>query len=615
MKRVHAMPFGATVLDSGGVRFRLWAPAARAVELCIEEQRTAITLPLHAQADGWFELETPQARAGSRYRYRIDGDLLVPDPAARFNPGDVHGASAVVDPAAFDWQDGNWRGRRWDEAVIYELHVGTFSPEGDFQGVERRLDYLEKLGVTALELMPVADFSGARNWGYDGVLPFAPDSSYGRPEQLKHLIQSAHARGLMVLLDVVYNHFGPDGNYLHAYAPQFFTERYHTPWGGAINFADAHSRTVRGFFIHNALYWLEEFHFDGLRLDAVHAIRDESIPDILVELAEAVRLGPGQERAVHLVLENDRNQASYLQRDASGRARLYNAQWNDDIHHALHLIATGERDGYYADYADRPLWHLGRCLTQGFAFQGDPSPFRGGETRGEPSAMLPPAAFIAFLQNHDQVGNRALGERLCMTVGSQRLRALTALWLLAPSPPLLFMGEEFGARTPFLFFCDFHGELAEAVREGRRREFARFERFRDPQARGQIPDPNLAATFERSKLDWSSLDADEHRQWLELYAELLALRRDRIVPLLHDLRAGKAAFQLQGSAGLQVTWELADEGRRLTLLANLSDQVLTGVPSRAGTEIYASHAPPPGGQMAPWSVVWLLDGAAKRGAA
>ncbi|HSO06493.1 MAG TPA: alpha-amylase family glycosyl hydrolase, partial [Pelomicrobium sp.] len=311
MTRGHAMPFGAELRPGGTARFRLWAPSARSVELVLVRDGAAETLPMQRLEDGWCERVAPAA-AGARYRFRIDGELEVPDPASRCNPDDVHGASELVDPAGYDWADGDWRGRPWHDTVIYELHVGTFSPEGTFAGVERRLDYLRELGATAIELMPVADFPGRRNWGYDGVLPYAPDGAYGRPEDLKRLIDAAHSRNLMVFIDVVYNHFGPEGNYLHTYAKPFFTERHPTPWGAGINFDDARSRAVRDFFIHNALYWLEEYHADGLRLDAVHAIADDSAPDILEELAAAVRAGPGRDRHVHLVLENDKNQARYL---------------------------------------------------------------------------------------------------------------------------------------------------------------------------------------------------------------------------------------------------------------------------------------------------------------
>src|SRR3954471_7540785 len=480
----------------------------------------------------------PGRSAGSLYRFQIDDKAEVPDPASRFQPQDVQGPSEVVDPTAFQWRDENWRGRPWEEAVFYELHVGTFSPEGTFRGVEQKLDYLRDLGVTAVELMPLADFSGARNWGYDGVLPFAPDSSYGRPEDLKQLVQAAHARGLMMFLDVVYNHFGPEGNYLHLYAPQFFTNRHHTPWGDAINFDGRESRPVRDFFIHNALYWLEEYHFDGLRLDAVHSIVDSSNPNILTELAQAVRERFGAERFVHLVVENVNNTARYLSRDQGGSVRLYDAQWNDDIHHCVHVLLTGETDGYYSDYAPDPMRHVCRCLSEGFAYQGDYSEFHG-EKRGEPSSHLPPSAFISFLQNHDQIGNRAFGERISQLADPHALRAAMEILLLAPPPPLLFMGEEFAAPSPFLFFCDFHGDLAAAVTNGRRSEFARFAQFNSPEVRESIPDPNAESTYLQSKLNWSTLRDKVHADWLNLYRELLAIRKSKIVPHLGGLCATK----------------------------------------------------------------------------
>ena len=523
-----------------------------------------------AQGDGWWErIET--APAGTRYRYRINGALEVADPASRFNPEDAQGPSEVVDPAAHEWNDGDWRGRPWEQVVLYELHVGAFSPEGTFAGVEARLDYLTLLGVTAIELMPVAEFPGRRGWGYDGVLPFAPDAAYGRPENLKRMIAAAHARGLMVFLDVVYNHFGPEGNTLHAYAPQFFTDRHHTPWGAAINFDGPGARPVRDFFIHNALYWLEEYHVDGLRLDAVHAIRDDSRPDILTELAEAVRAGPGRTRHVHLVLENDRNQARYLERAPDGTARWYDAQWNDDLHHAFHVLLTGESDGYYADYRDDPTRLLGRCLAEGYAYQGEASSHRGNRPRGEPSASLPPGAFVSFLQTHDQVGNRAYGERLAALADEAALRAATVAWLLAPAPPLLFMGEEFGAATPFLYFCDFAGELAAAVREGRRREFAQFARFADPAARAAIPDPNDPGTFRRSRLDWNCIAQPSHARWLALYRRLIAVRREHIAPRLPGMRGHAGRFRVLDHGALAVGWRLGD-GSRLELRLNLTSR-------------------------------------------
>jgi maltooligosyltrehalose trehalohydrolase len=609
---LHAMPFGAEPTADGGVRFRLWAPAAQRVELCLAAGDTERRLPMEPAGDGWVALTTEQAGPGTRYRYRIDGEQDVPDPAARWQPGGVHGHGEVIDPRAYAWQDADWRGRPWEEVVFYELHVGTFSPEGTFGGVRERLDYLVSIGVTAVELMPLAAFPGERGWGYDGVLPFAPQASYGTPEQLKALVDAAHARGLMVFLDVVYNHFGPEGNYLHRYAPQFFTERHHTPWGAAINFDDAGSRTVRDFFIHNALYWLTEYRFDGLRLDAVHAILDDSDPDSLVELAEAVNAGPGRERHVHLVLENDDNAARYLEHNPDGTPRWYQAQWNDDAHHALHLLTTGERDGYYADYADRPARHLARCLAEGFAYQGEPSEFRDGERRGEPSAGLPPTAFVNLLQNHDQVGNRAFGERIGELACPEALRAATAVLLLAPAPPLLFMGQEWMAKSPFLYFCDFEGELAEAVSAGRRREFARFERFADPAARERIPDPNDAETFQRSKLDWQSLEEQVHRLWRQFHRSLLMLRRERIVPRLAGIRGGSAEYDTIEERGVSVRWQLGD-GSRLHLLANL-----TGAPLDLGAAGHPAgeclHAEPAAalelltqGRLPPWSAVWHLQ--------
>ncbi len=605
MRRSHDMPFGACLLPCGSVRFRLWAPAVRQVELILNrDDGQENILPMHSLADGWFQIETSpqQAQSGTFYRYRLDGELDIPDPASRANPQDIHGPSQVVDAAAFLWQDTNWQGRPWHEAVIYELHLGTFTSAGTFAAVLQHLDYLVELGITAIELMPVADFPGARNWGYDGVLLFAPDHSYGTPDQLKTLVQAAHARGLMVFLDVVYNHFGPEGNYLHAYAPQFFNERHSTPWGAAIDFEGKHSPTVRSFFIHNALYWLEEYHFDGLRLDAVHAIVDNSRPNIVTELAEAVRAGPGRTRQVHLILENDANIASYLQQGTIA------AQWNDDYHHALHLLLTGESDGYYSDYADQPTRHLARCLAEGFAFQGEPSAFRAGQLRGEPSRHLPLSAFINFTQSHDQIGNRAYGERIALLTSEKPLQVALSLLLLAPSPPMLFMGEEFAAATPFQFFCNFQGELAGRVTEGRRREFSGFRAFADPAALASIPDPNDLATFERCKLDWNCLNQSRHQAWLEYYQRLLALRRTRIVPHLPGTHGG-AGFELVGETGLIVRWSLGD-GTQLTLLANLGADPIEGPLRFDGAPFYLSQVDLSGflaaGRMPPWCAAWFI---------
>jgi malto-oligosyltrehalose trehalohydrolase len=600
MKRRHEMGFGAMVLDDGAVRFRLWAPAARQVELCLEG--APHPLPLAAAPGGWFELTTRKASHGTRYRYRIDDELAVPDPASRHNPQDVDGPSAVVDPFDVDWDDEDWLGRRWEDAVVYELHVGTFSREGTFAAIEAKLDHLCELGVTAIELMPIGDFSGTRGWGYDGVLPFAPDASYGAPAALKQLVLAAHRRGLMVFLDVVYNHFGPVGNHLHRYAPQFFTSRHRTPWGDAINFDGEDSRAVRDFFIDNALYWLNEFHFDGLRLDAVDTIRDDSTPHFLDELAATVRSRCAGGRHVHLILENDDNAANLLGREADGAARRYTAQWNDDIHHSLHTCLTGERGGYYVDYADAPLKHLGRCLTAGFAYQGEYSRLRG-RARGSSTAGLPPMAFISFLQNHDQIGNRAFGERLTVLAEPAALAAAVAIVLLAPSPPLLFMGEEFAATTPFLYFCDFDAPLAAAVRAGRLKG---FERFGDVASAPAIPDPQAAATFARSKLEWKSSARPKHASWLERYRELLRIRRDVVIPMLAKLDPQHSGFTVTGPRSLAAHWS-TDDGARLLLFANLGGAPDGGPAALPpGKLVYTTGNTAAEALASPWSTTWLL---------
>ena len=606
MDSVQHRPFGTAMVD-GGVRFRLWAPAAGRVDLRLTAPAPQ-TIAMTAVGHGWYEVTTDTAGPGSRYQFVIDGGIAVPDPASRFQPDDVHAASAVVAPDAFVWVHNDWPGRPWHETVLYELHVGTFSPEGTFAGVERRLGHLADLGVTAIELMPINDFSGRRNWGYDGVLPYAPDSAYGTPDDLKHLVDAAHSHGLMMFLDVVYNHFGPDGNYLHLYAPPFFTNRHATPWGAAIDFS---CREVRDFFIHNALYWLEEFRFDGLRLDAVHAIADDSMPDFLTELADRVNRRFAGRRQVHLVLENDDNAAHYLSRQIGGAPRHYVAQWNDDIHHTLHVLATGERSGYYADYADDPIGHLGRCFGEGFAYQGESSRYRDGRRRGEPAAHLPPSAFVAFLQNHDQVGNRALGERISVLTSEPVRKALLATLLLAPNPPMLFMGEEWGTTQPFPFFCDFRDELADSVREGRCREFARFAAVRNEAARARIPDPNAPGTFDRAVLDWSALGRDPHARWLAFYQTLLALRQREIVPRLARLAAKERRWDRCAGRGLVVAWPFVD-GSELKLLANFGDTEILGCPPPPGRLLFATSdeavAAAHRSILPRWSAIWSLTG-------
>lgn len=589
-------------LEPEGVRFRLWAPAmAKAALITAPGTAQERSHPMAATGDGWYEVLVAGAGVGTRYLFDVGG-LRVPDPASRFQPEDVSGPSEVVDPFALRADTGAWRGRPWAETVLYELHVGTFSETGDFAGVERKLDHLATLGVTAVELMPLADFAGSRNWGYDGVLLFAPDSAYGRPEELARLIAAAHDRGLMVFLDVVYNHFGPEGNYLGHYAPSFFTDDWHTPWGKAIDFRRPE---VRRFFIENALYWLEAYGFDGLRLDAVHAIWDPDRPHVLSEIAAAVRGELGAERHLHLVLENDANEAQRLRPQLAGGPLLYDAQWNDDYHHLAQHLMSGDAEGYYADYTDDPVGKLERALCEGFVYQGEPSVFRHGERRGAPSAHLPPTAFVTFTQNHDQVGNRAFGERIAALAPEERRACLTAITLLAPSPPLLFMGEEWASTQPFLYFTDFHDALADAVREGRRREFKRFPAFADPDARARIPDPNAPPTFERSRLDWTAPETAEGRAWLTRYRTLLTVRAREVAPLAAGLRVVER--KRPRASSLALTWGDA-QGRRLTLLANLGDAPVAVDAPADGRMLYAAGDVEEGG-LGAWSAAWWRHGA------
>ncbi|WP_433740837.1 malto-oligosyltrehalose trehalohydrolase [Pseudomonas putida] len=547
LRTLETWPHGAIMLDAEHTQFALWAPDAFYVSVELENGQS---LPLLPQADGWFVIKT-RCPAGTGYRYNIDGELEVPDPASRAQAGDIDQRSLVVDPHAYRWQHSTWLGRPWNEAVIYELHVGAL---GGFQAVEQHLAHLVELGITAIELMPVAQFPGERNWGYDGVLPYAPQASYGSPDQLKHLIDTAHGHGLAVILDVVYNHFGPDGNYLHRYAKGFFNEDAHTPWGAAIDFQ---RREVRDFFIDNALMWLLEYRFDGLRFDAVHAIDS---PDFLQELAQRIRQQVDPARHVWLMVENEHNQARLLEHG-------YDAQWNDDGHNALHVLLTGETEAYYADYAQNPTEQLARCLNQGFVFQGHIN--RHGKPRGEPSGHLPPSAFILFLQNHDQIGNRAFGERLHQLAHPQALKAATALLLLSPMIPLLFMGDEWAAEQPFLFFTSHHGELAQLVREGRRNEFAAFSAFADPQQREQIPDPNAPQTFEASR---PMLTANGSSAIHDLYRQLLQIRHRHIIPRLPGAQALDAEVLAEGAVSAR--WLMGD-GSLLRIDLNLRDRPVT----------------------------------------
>ncbi|MEX0618666.1 MAG: malto-oligosyltrehalose trehalohydrolase [Pseudohongiellaceae bacterium] len=612
VSRSHNMPFGATVQPEG-VEFRLWAPAANRVDVCIvsnfPEEQTDDLLAMSTDPDGWFALTVPGIGHGTEYFYRIDGESKVPDPASRYQPHGVYGPSAVIDPGLTPWHDSPWRNRDWEEIVIYELHVGSFTEQGTFSALKEKLPYLAELGVTAIQVMPIAEFPGRRNWGYDGVLPFSPAHQYGTPEDFKALVQAAHEHSLMVILDVVYNHFGPEGNYLNLYAPGFFTKSHQTPWGAAINFDGAESHWVRQFFINNALYWLHEYNLDGLRFDAVHAIIDASRPDILIEISQCVR--EIIDRPVHLILENENNSSCYLTRTADQETCYFDAQFNDDIHHALHVLLTDETEGYYQDFAQAPLEHLTRCLSDGFCFQGELSSATS-KPRGSPSEHLPPTAFVGFLQNHDQIGNRAFGDRITTLTEDEALRAATVLLLLSPSPPLLFMGQEWGCEQPFTYFCDFGPELAEAVSSGRRKEFAHFSEFGSSDALQRIPDPCREETFRMSRLDWSAGDPPKKTQWMQLHRELLELRQQAIVPLIKGIIGRQPNSTLTHGHLVTMHWHCAASSG-LFLIANLGErQSLSGnIASPEGRLLFGTHDDPFASGRHPdfpsWSVFWYLD--------
>ncbi|KXJ66328.1 malto-oligosyltrehalose trehalohydrolase [Achromobacter xylosoxidans] len=593
----HRYSFGALPLESGVTRFRLWAPSAPPGLVLEVEGHPPISM--RPGPDGFAQADV-DCPAGARYHYRLDDGTVMPDPASRLQDGDVHGDSVVVAPGAYRWRHPEWAGRPWEDTVIYEVHAGL---AGGYAGLIARLPELADMGITMLELMPIADFPGERNWGYDGVLAYAPDTAYGSPDDLKNLIDTAHGLGMGVMLDVVYNHFGPDGNYLSAYAAPFFRTDIDTPWGAAIDFRQ---EAVSAFFKENALYWLTEYRFDGLRLDAVHAIAGH---EWLHELAGFVRDNVSAERHVHLVVENDDNRASLLRGD-------FEAQWNDDAHHVLHHLLTGESRGYYSDYAEAPAQALARCLAEGWVYQGQPSAYRGNQPRGERSADLPPTAFVLFLQNHDQTGNRARGERLTELVDTpQRLRAAVALQLLAPQIPLIFMGEERGSRAPFLYFTSHTDpELAQAVRDGRQREFSAFPEFAGDSPAAQLPDPNDESTYHAS-YPWQ--DEPDAGQWMRDYTALLQLRARMIAPRLAGaVSLGAAAV---GDRSVFARWELAD-GARLTVYANLGPNPQT-VPDSLmpGPDVFATllfESPAGGrdrlaqGELCPDSTVWLLEDAA-----
>lgn len=593
---MHHMPFGAEVREDTLVRFRVWAPEAEQVLLKLEDRET--TLPLVPCRDGWHELITSEASAGSRYRYVLPNGVSAPDPVSRFQPDDVDGPSVVLDPRAYHWQAASWRGRPWEEAVLYELHVGTFTPAGTFLAAIDRLDYLADLGVTAIEIMSLGDFPGRWNWGYDGVFLFAPDASYGTPDDLKGFVDAAHQRQMMVILDVVYNHFGPQGNYLPQYFPDICTDRYMTPWGKALNFDSRHSRQTRDFIIHNALYWITEFRMDGLRLDAVHAIVDSSSVHVLDELARRVRSAAGNCH-VHLILESDDTMWVRLMRDSSYNPLLSTAQWNHDC---KQLAALGLTSGRTAEQDLRDTELLGHALVEGFTSQ--PPKHLVESVATEQPAHLPPLSFISFLQTHDLVGNRIRGERISCFAKQDILRALAAIYLLAPQIPMIFMGEEWAASTPFPFFCDFSADLAEAVRKGRLEQFTTPEQRQDPLFVRTVPDPMAEETFHSAKLKWEESSAGAHAAMLEFYRKILKVRRQRIVPLLKNFPEDAGVYEVHAPRFFEVRWKIA--GGTLRLEANLSEYPVQ-CHCNAGELLWLEGSSPQVGELGSWSIRWSLS--------
>jgi maltooligosyltrehalose trehalohydrolase len=518
---------GANVFGNA-TRFRVWAPEAKSVEVVLESGEGAGSAEEMAPGeDGYFLATLPGVGAGGRYRYRVDGRGPFPDPASRYQPEGVHGPSEVVDWRHFPWTDDGWKGLELAETVLYELHTGTFTPEGTFAGAAGKLAYLKELGVTAVELMPVADFPGRWNWGYDGVAPFAPARCYGTPDDLRRLVNEAHRLGLAVYLDVVYNHLGPDGAYQSAFSPFYYSKTHRSPWGEGINFDGPQSEAVRDYVIGNALAWIHEYHFDGLRLDATHAIVDDSRRHILASIASAVHCSLEGSRKAIVVAEDVRNLASMVRPEPEGGWGL-DGVWSDDFHHQMRRALARDSDGYFQDF-DGAAESIAATARKGWFYTGQHAPYFGGP-RGTETDGLTQDRFIFFIQNHDQIGNRAFGERLHHQIDAAAWRAASALLLMLPETPLLFMGQEWAATAPFLYFTDHNAELGRLVTEGRRREFQRFAAFSDPETRERIPDPQSEATFLRSRLDWEESKREPHAAAWRLYQRLLRERR-RLAPV------------------------------------------------------------------------------------
>ena len=524
------LPVGADVLPGGGVHVRVWAPQRQGVEVVLEgglresSEGGPAVVALEPEGTGYFSGLVAEASAGTLYRYRLDGEAaLYPDPASRFQPQGPHGPSQVIDPGAFPWQDQDWRGVPLEGQGLYEMHMGTFTPEGTWEAASQALPALAELGVTVLEMMPIADFVGQFGWGYDGVDLFAPTRLYGTPDDCRRFIDRAHALGLGVILDVVYNHVGPDGNYLAQFSQAYFTDRYTTDWGAAINYADQYAGPVREFVLANAGYWIEEFHFDGLRLDATQNIYDTSAEHILAAIAHRVRHA-ARGRTTLLVGENEPQHATLVRPPAQGGYGL-DALWNDDFHHSAMVALTGRREAYYTDYHGTPQEVIA-LLKYGFLYQGQYYKWQG-KRRGTPALDLRPAVFVTFLQNHDQIANSSLGLRAHLLTSAGRYRALTAVLLLGPGTPMLFQGQEFAASNPFFYFADFAGDLARRTRQGRAAFLSQFPSLAHPDMQARLPDPADPETFARSKLDLA--ERQRHAAIYALHYDLLQLRREDAV--------------------------------------------------------------------------------------
>ena len=530
---------GACPTDAG-VRYRVWAPEKHSAEAIVNGGHAARSRS-RAPTTVFSRASTPDGRAGDLYKFRLDGDegQTFPDPVSRYQPEGVHGPSMVIRPGTYLWKnEPPPRPATLYSLVLYELHIGTFTPEGTFAAAIGRLDDLAELGVNAIEIMPLADFPGRWNWGYDGVFLYAPSRSYGHPDDLRALIDAAHARGLLVVLDAVYNHLGPDGNYLGAYTKNYFNPAHSTPWGDALNFDGEHNGPVREFLIGNIIYWMEEFRFDGFRLDAIHAILDESDTHILADLAAAVH-----ERGGFVMAEDERNAAFLAQPRDEGGSGL-DGLWADDFHHSVRVALTGEKEAYLANYVGTGR-ELADTLAHGWHFRGQAAP-TSNRARGTPCDHLPPHAFCYCISNHDQVGNRAFGERIQHSSSPEAYRAASALLCVAPYTPLIFQGQEWGATTPFLYFTDHNEELGRLVTEGRRKEFAGFAAFGDAGSTREIPDPQAESTFTASKLRWEELPVSGHAKMRALYREALRLRREeRAILARHD----------------RATWQVVDARR------------------------------------------------------